>query len=122
MPLGVTTLAQFNGADGLGDDTSTTQMYVGIGSIVLLLGAMLAAGATARGLTANKRRRRKHKAKLRFHANARAMSPRRTHRKRPAARYCVHHRCRLGAAGVRQSGSHCAQCGQFTVFGHLRAR
>ena len=57
MPLGVTTLAQFNGADGLGEDTSTTQMYVGVGAIAILLGTMIFAGATARSLVANKRRR-----------------------------------------------------------------
>jgi len=58
MPLGVTTLAQFNGTDGLGDDASTTQMYVGIGSIAVLLAAMVVAGGTARSLARNPGRRR----------------------------------------------------------------
>lgn len=56
MPIGVTTLAQFNGADGLGDDKAEqAKMLVGVGSIALLMLGLVIAGGTARALVANKR-------------------------------------------------------------------
>lgn len=68
MPMGVTTLAQFNGADGLGDDKAEqTKMLVGVGSIGLLMLALVFAGGTARALVANKKRRRHGKGKRRRH-------------------------------------------------------
>lgn len=70
MPMGVTTLAQFNGADGLGDDKAEqTKMLVGVGSLALLMLGLVVAGGTARALAANKKKRGRAKRRHRLHGN-----------------------------------------------------
>jgi hypothetical protein len=67
MAIGVTTLAQFNGVDGLGSDASDkTSMYVGYGAIALALGALVWASMGGAKMTPN--RRKKHGRKRRVRA------------------------------------------------------
>lgn len=55
MPLGVTTLAQFNGVDGLGDDSSTAQKAVGWAALIAVGVSLFMAGSAARSLVKNGR-------------------------------------------------------------------
>ena len=53
MPLGVTTLAQFNGVDGLGE-TSQTETIVGIGGLAALIGLLVYwGGGSSKNLSRN---------------------------------------------------------------------
>jgi hypothetical protein len=73
MAIGVTTLAQLNGVDGLGDDSGSSSVakYIGYGAIAVAVGAIawyvMKTDVTKpipyspRMLGPNKRRRRRHR-------------------------------------------------------------
>jgi len=87
MAIGVTTLAQFNGVDGLGSDASDkTSMYVGYGAIALALGALVWASMGGAKMTPNRRKKhhrghKKHGRKAHRNLYANKRHARRHHKK-----------------------------------------